>query len=1077
MAANVKVLLDNLHECLNIGAVEALPVVLDLQSSVGGCSDHELVIGIAHLLDPTKGVLIFLERSCHFPGKEWPKVCAELLALLKELVKNKLSLDKHIFVIIDGCMSLFTKIETKANIVLVTNLIQDCLKKLHEQGGGSEKTMDISDLIYKSLSNKTRSSITVIDAICGLVQTLLETSPSMFDNERVTKWLGFFMHSLKTEMITKGQKKKPPDLQLISGSFNGINGVLSAFSDVVSQTTVGEIFRLLVLCCNPNVEAKRHAMQTSVLTLLAEHTPKFKEFLYKDNIKLLDFLVKMLSTVKNAGLRSSICKALSALVLEMSKEMMVNEEEGPTLFHHYLSVLVPLLTSLHRRQISAVMQCLGHLAHPCKVILGEEKLLQLFKKILVAGESVCVGSGSEADYSSLLPSVISALADTVNCIQTISPDIRHHLAAPLVSLVEVFPELHVKLQGGCYHSIQALLAAVHSDRDAFLWLLNELTYQGLLRCSSNSEPAEYSSLWSDLLTKYTYLITDTDVKRDLHISLLDALINSFLVIFEKLDLKVAEQDTMEDTDEDRMIVDNPPNKDLELLGNLSSLLTDVISTVDDDRLEKWVLLLVKSTVEASDKVPDAQCCYWLLKSVVCYCDTSHYFSSPYHLAEVGSILRQFGYTVIERLDRLVEDTRIASISLLLSYPVTLIQGSVEMFTLAIKEALSRGIGCLELGRRGVESVWRVVRAGESNILSDHYPDILPLINPYLTSKANTTDKSEISLYELQCDMVLLLGTLGGQVNSHLITLQLPDISWSNETVLTVALPLGPSLLNICLDEMLREVITLCKTTSEGQARTCACELLHALFLVSISTEQQAPDKIKVLYDHTLPVLLELGCDSNSVVRQIFKELTFQIIHWQTSRSKDSFILHHIMSGIQQSGNIELREFCGECIGEFFKWSMKHSSDVMSPAVRNVFKQLIYCAEHPASTKQLAAATAFNAFYRTFREEEVLVSDYTMILISLLLDSYNIKYSSSLQLSLTHLTRIVTSKHQLFIKSTKTRFVPRFGEEGTLFELTKHSFSLTFSPKAHVREIARTMYLKIYHLIPGWCVTVTGPHDC
>ena len=40
-------------------------------------------------------------------------------------------------------------------------------------------------------------------------------------------------------------------------------------------------------------------------------------------------------------------------------------------------------------------------------------------------------------------------------------------------------------------------------------------------------------------------------------------------------------------------------------------------------------------------------------------------------------------------------------------------------------------------------------------------------------------------------------------------------------------------------------MTLCKTTSEGQARTCACELLHALFLVSIATEQQAPDKIKV----------------------------------------------------------------------------------------------------------------------------------------------------------------------------------------------------------------------------------------
>ena len=65
------------------------------------------------------------------------------------------------------------------------------------------------------------------------------------------------------------------------------------------------------------VEAKRHAMQTSVLALLAGHTPKFKEYLFKDNIKLLDFLVKMLNSVKNAGLRHSICKALSALVLEV----------------------------------------------------------------------------------------------------------------------------------------------------------------------------------------------------------------------------------------------------------------------------------------------------------------------------------------------------------------------------------------------------------------------------------------------------------------------------------------------------------------------------------------------------------------------------------------------------------------------------------------------------------------------------------------------------------------------------------------------------------------------------------------
>ena len=34
------------------------------------------------------------------------------------------------------------------------------------------------------------------------------------------------------------------------------------------------------------------------------------------------------------------------------------------------------------------MQCLGHLAAPCKTLLGDDKLLQLLRKILVAGELV-----------------------------------------------------------------------------------------------------------------------------------------------------------------------------------------------------------------------------------------------------------------------------------------------------------------------------------------------------------------------------------------------------------------------------------------------------------------------------------------------------------------------------------------------------------------------------------------------------------------------------------------------------------------------------------------------------------------
>ena len=52
----------------------------------------------------------------------------------------------------------------------------------------------------------------------------------------------------------------------------------------------------------------------------------------------------------------------------------------------------------------------------------------------------------------------------------------------------------------------------------------------------------------------------------------------------------------------------------------------------------------------------------------------------------------------------------------------------------------------------------------------------------------------------------------------------------------------------------------------------------------------------------------------------------------------------------------------------------------------------------------------------------------MVLLSLLLNSYRVKYSSNVQLSLNHLTRIVTTKYQLFLKSSKSRITPRFVSE-------------------------------------------------
>lgn len=55
------------------------------------------------------------------------------------------------------------------------------------------------------------------------------------------------------------------------------------------------------------------------------------------------------------------------------------------------------------------------------------------------------------------------------------------------------------------------------------------------------------------------------------------------MISDKLDLKNSGPDSIEDADQEKMSIDNAPNTDIELLKNLSSLLADVISSIDDDR--------------------------------------------------------------------------------------------------------------------------------------------------------------------------------------------------------------------------------------------------------------------------------------------------------------------------------------------------------------------------------------------------------------------------------------------------------------------------------------------------------------
>ena len=66
----------------------------------------------------------------------------------------------------------------------------------------------------------------------------------------------------------------------------------------------------------------------------------------------------------------------------------------------------------------------------------------------------------------------------------------------------------------------------------------------------------------------------------------------------------------------------------------------------------------------------------------------------------------------------------------------------------------------------------------------------------------------------------------------------------------------------------------------------------------------------------------------------------------------------------------LRDFCGQFVREFLKWSIKQTTPQQqenSPVnTKSLFKRLYSFALHPNAFKRLGASLAFNSIYREFR---------------------------------------------------------------------------------------------------------------
>ncbi|GAB5583955.1 DNA-dependent protein kinase catalytic subunit isoform X1 [Prionailurus iriomotensis] len=311
-------------------------------------------------------------------------------------------------------------------------------------------------------------------------------------------------------------------------------------------------------------------------------------------------------------------------------------------------------------------------------------------------------------------------------------------------------------------------------------------------------------------------------------------------------------------------------------------------------------------------------------------------------------------------------------------------------------------------------------------------------------KTKTISLNEVlSLEEIRIRVVQMLGFLGGQINKNLLTATSSDemmkkyVAWDREKRLSFAVPFIEMKPVIYLDVFLPRVTELALSASDRQTKVAACELLHSIVMFMLGKATQMPESgqgfppMYQLYKRTFPVLLQLACDVDQVTRQLYEPLVMQLIHWFTNNKKfesqDTVALletiltlcvpctgayceaawedtlrraaEHMLQipqdspdddGIVDPVDSTLRDFCGRCIREFLKWSIKQTTPQQqekSPVnTKSLFKRLYSFALHPNAFKRLGASLAFNNIYREFREEESLVEQFVFEALVIYLES-------------------------------------------------------------------------------------------
>ncbi|XP_069007483.1 DNA-dependent protein kinase catalytic subunit [Embiotoca jacksoni] len=497
-----------------------------------------------------------------------------------------------------------------------------------------------------------------------------------------------------------------------------------------------------------------------------------------------------------------------------------------------------------------------------------------------------------------------------------------------------------------------------------------------------------------------------------------------------------------------------------------------------------------------------------------------------------ALFSKFGKEVCVRMKQYKDELLASCLTFVLSLHHNIVALDIKAYCPALETALKLGLSHVPLANAALDALEDWSSHIPLDTMQPCFTNILPLLDGYLKTtsthnkdesnwevmssmssrsergynrvmtrllkKSNQLAMEDAPLVTVRLRVVKLLGHLGGKLNRNLVTMVSSEemmkkfVAWDSEKRLSFAVPFMDMKPVIFLDPFLPRISELALSTSDRQTKVAASELLHSLVVYMVGKSAQMvegqntlPPMYK-LHKRLFPVLLRLACDVDQVTRQLFEPLVMQLIHWFTNNKKfesqDTVaVLEAILDGVVDPMDSTLRDFCGRCIEEFVRWSIKQTTPKQqekSPTnMKSLFKRIYSLALHPNGFKRLGAALAFNSIYRQFREENSLVEQFVFEVLVVFMESLALAHSDERSMgtlqqcgsAIDHLKRIIKYKGpSLNQHNAKTR-VPRGfppDEKLCLSDVVLWLLEQCGRPQTECRHKCMELLYEFIPLLPG-----------